>query len=160
MEPGALAAASADSLKATMLSRDVGFYVSFAGGIMVGLAAALLLWGTGRLAGVSGIAGGLLPVKRGDWEWRALFIGGLVAGGLVLRWLQPQALGTPPGTPLVLALAGLLVGFGTRLGGGCTSGHGVCGVGRLSRRSLVAVLVFMLTGAVTVALMPGAGGAP
>jgi uncharacterized protein len=152
-----LAALSTGTLTATLLQPIDPRVMAFAGGLLVGLAAALLLWGTGRIAGVSGIAGGLLPVRRGDWGWRAQFIGGLVAGGLLLRWWHPQALGVPSGSVLVLALAGLLVGFGTRVGGGCTSGHGICGIGRLSPRSVVAVLVFVATGMLTVALVPGVG---
>ncbi len=126
---------------------------SLLGGVLIGLAAFLLLWGVGRSAGISGIAGGLLDAGRGDRGWRAEFIGGLIAGGLLLHWLRPGSFGAPAGGWLGLLVAGLLVGFGARWSGGCTSGHGICGLGRLSRRSLVAVLVFMSTGAVVVALL-------
>lgn len=125
---------------------------SLLGGMLVGLAASLLLGASGRTAGVSGIAGGLVVPRRNDWLWRVLFLAGLVAGGLVLRWASPGALEAPVGTLSRLATAGALVGFGSRLGGGCTSGHGICGLARLSRRSLVAVVVFMTTGALVVAL--------
>jgi uncharacterized protein len=125
------------------------------GGACIGLAAFLLLVTTGRVAGVSGIAAGLVvpAPARGDVGWRLAFVGGLVVGGVVLsRFLPvgPVATSTPPA---VLAAAGLLVGFGTRLGGGCTSGHGVCGVADLRRRSIVATAVFMATGIATVAVV-------
>ena len=119
------------------------------GGILIGLAAVLLLWSIGRIAGISGIASGALEGARGDRAWRIAFLAGMmIAGALALQFLPapPRALTAP--VPLLLA-AGFLVGFGTRLGNGCTSGHGVCGLGRLSRRSLAAVLVFMGCAAVT-----------
>jgi uncharacterized membrane protein YedE/YeeE len=131
---------------------------SLLGGVLIGVAALLLLWGVGRAAGVSGIAGGLLDARSGDRGWRAEFIGGLVAGGLLLHFVRPAAFGAPPGGWAGLAVAGLLVGFGARLSGGCTSGHGICGLGRLSARSLVAVIVFMCTGAITVALLHRGAG--
>jgi hypothetical protein len=113
------------------------------GGILIGLAALLLLWSIGRIAGISGIASGAIEGPRGDRAWRIAFIAGMMlAGALALQWLP--ALPRAQTAPTVLLLsAGLLVGFGTRLGSGCTSGHGVCGLGRLSLRSLVAVSVFM-----------------
>ncbi|WP_343227473.1 YeeE/YedE thiosulfate transporter family protein [Rhodanobacter sp. DHB23] len=115
------------------------------GGILIGLAALLLLVALGRIAGISGIASGLLPPRRGDAAWRLAFVLGLPMGAAL--WMQGQ------GGPVLashapswqLALAGLLVGVGTRIGSGCTSGHGVCGLGRLSPRSMVAVPVFMAT---------------
>ena len=120
---------------------------SLAGGVLIGVAATLLLVANGRIAGISGIVGGLLRAQRGEIAWRALFVAGLLAGGLVLQTLRPAAIGpSVVGFPL-LVLAGLLVGFGTALGSGCTSGHGVCGIGRLSPRSLVATATFMLAGA-------------
>ena len=121
------------------------------GGILIGLASSLLLLFNGRIAGISGIAGGLLLPSRGELGWRAAFLGGLVGGGLLLRAFFPQMLGAPAVTGVGLTvLAGLLVGFGTRLGNGCTSGHGVCGLSRGSLRSLVATGTFMVTGALTV----------
>lgn len=113
------------------------------GGILIGLAALLLLWSIGRIAGISGIASGAIEGPRGDRAWRIAFIAGMMlAGALALQWLPaPPRVQTGP-TPLLVS-AGLLAGFGTRLGNGCTSGHGVCGLGRLSGRSLAAVLVFM-----------------
>ncbi|MCS0589183.1 YeeE/YedE family protein [Massilia norwichensis] len=120
------------------------------GGLLIGLGAALLLLANGRIAGISGIAGGLLRPARGDIAWRLAFLFGLFAAPLV--WLAMQAM--PPAqidhSPGLLAIAGLLVGLGTRFGSGCTSGHGVCGIARLSPRSLVATLCFMLAGFATV----------
>ncbi|MCC8363813.1 YeeE/YedE family protein [Lysobacter sp. A6] len=120
------------------------------GGVLIGLAATWLLWANGRIAGVSGIVDGI--VRRSswtEWGWRAAFVFGLVlAGGVAMHVVGQRAL-SPASWP-VLVVAGLLVGYGTTLGGGCTSGHGVCGVGRLSKRSIVAVLVFMATAIATV----------
>lgn len=113
------------------------------GGILIGVAALLLLWSIGRIAGISGIASGAIEGPRGDRAWRIAFIAGMMlAGALALQWLPEPSRAQTGSTPLLVS-AGLLVGFGTRLGNGCTSGHGVCGLGRLSGRSLVAVLVFM-----------------
>jgi uncharacterized membrane protein YedE/YeeE len=128
---------------------------SLIGGVIIGVAASILLWGNGRRAGVSGIAAGLVPPQSGDWRWRVAFLGGLCAGGLVLRLVNPAALAAPPGTLGGLAIAGMLVGYGTRLAGGCTSGHGICGLSRLSLRSLVAVAVFVATGALVVSVTNG-----
>lgn len=123
---------------------------SLAGGLLIGLGAAVLLLANGRIAGISGIAGGLLRPARGDIGWRLAFLLGLLAAPLV--WLAMQAM--PPAqidhSPALLAGAGLLVGLGTCFGNGCTSGHGVCGISRLSPRSLVATAAFMLAGFVTV----------
>jgi len=123
------------------------------GGIMIGLSAVLLLWSIGRIAGISGIASGALEGARGDRAWRFAFLAGMmIAGAIVLQFLPaPPRMQTGP-TPLLLA-AGFLVGFGTRLGNGCTSGHGVCGLGRFSRRSLVAVAVFMASAMATTFIM-------
>jgi uncharacterized membrane protein YedE/YeeE len=123
------------------------------GGILVGLAAVALLALDGRIAGVSGILGGLLPGARGDRVWRVAFLLGLPlgAGGYaLLAGGIPQVL---PGGPPLLAAAGLLVGFGTRLGSGCTSGHGICGLARRSPRSLLATLAFIAAGMLTVFAM-------
>lgn len=124
---------------------------SFVGGMLIGLAAVLLLLANGRVAGVSGIVGGLLARERGDTGWRVAFVAGLWLGALVY-WaargvlFEVELQATLP----VMVAAGLLVGFGTRLGSGCTSGHGVCGIARFSPRSLVATLVFMASGIATV----------
>jgi len=127
---------------------------ALAGGALIGAAAAGLLVLTGKTAGVSGIVEGVLRGEKGEWGWKAAFVLGLVAGGLILRFTMPEtlAVSAPRALPFVVA-GGLLVGFGARLGGGCTSGHGVCGIGRLSRRGLVGTVIFMVAGAVTVFLM-------
>jgi hypothetical protein len=120
---------------------------SLLGGVMIGLAAALFMLFTGRICGVSGIYGGLLHLKHGDTFWRFLFIAGLLAGGVLSMLLIPGAADIQMHLPMgTLILAGLLVGIGTRLGSGCTSGHGVCGMGRLSPRSIVASLTFLGAG--------------
>lgn len=121
------------------------------GGILIGSAASGLLLLNGRIAGISGIVAGLLPPRNGDAAWRLAFVAGLLAGGGVLSMIHPAAFpgGHPRALP-VLAAAGLLVGFGTRIANGCTSGHGVCGLSRRSPRSLVATLTFMTIGAATV----------
>lgn len=120
---------------------------SFAGGVLIGLAAAALLFFNAKILGVSGIYGGLLNVKRGDTLWRAVFIAGMLAGGCLLYFIAPQTLDFELNYPIGLVIiAGLMVGIGARLGNGCTSGHGVCGVGRLAPRSLVATAVFLTTG--------------
>lgn len=120
------------------------------GGILIGIASVLMLWGSGRITGISGIFGGLLAPSPGDFGWRAAFIGGLVAGGLLWPLISgnPLPVDLQVDWPLML-VAGLLVGFGSRLGSGCTSGHGVCGLARLSPRSAVAVPTFMVAAAVT-----------
>jgi uncharacterized membrane protein YedE/YeeE len=123
---------------------------ALAGGLLIGVAATLLLWLNGRIAGISNIAGGLVAFRRGDVLWRLLFLGGLVAGAALYYALFGHAPNPRPSFPgWLLAVAGVLVGFGTSLGSGCTSGHGVCGLGRLSVRSLVATAVFLVSGVVT-----------
>ena len=123
---------------------------SLAGGIVIGAAAAMLVLLNGRIAGVSGIIGGVLRPSGGDMAWRFAFIAGLLGAPAVYRLLAaPSAPTIEAGYP-VLLLAGLLVGAGTRYGSGCTSGHGVCGLSRLSPRSLAATLAFMLAGIATV----------
>jgi uncharacterized membrane protein YedE/YeeE len=123
---------------------------SLLGGLLIGSAASLLLVASGRIAGISGILGGLIDRPKGETGWRVAFLAGLLAGGFVLRVLVPGAIAAPAvSSPFVLVLAGLLVGFGTRLGNGCTSGHGVCGVSRLSPRSIAATATFMAAGMLT-----------
>ena len=123
------------------------------GGALLGLAASMLMILTGRLAGVSGVLGGLLTPRPGDRAWRVAFIAGLIAAPL-LAALAGAPLPAPRMTSnmALIALAGLLVGFGTRIGNGCTSGHGVCGFARLSTRSITATLIFMITAIITVAI--------
>jgi len=120
------------------------------GGLLIGVASALLVLTQGRIAGVAGILRGALWPLSGDTAWRVVFLVGLPLGAALVGWARGGlTLEIAASTPQ-LALAGLLVGFGTQLGGGCTSGHGVCGLARGARRSLAATAVFMLCGAVTV----------
>ena len=121
------------------------------GGAMIGLSAALVLLLNGKVAGISGIFGRIFNQGEQHRAWRVCFVLGLVAGGAIVTGLLPEfdVFELHAGTPLVLA-AGLLVGFGTRLGGGCTSGHGVCGISRGAKDSILATLTFMGAGAVTV----------
>jgi uncharacterized protein len=135
-------------------------YASLAGGALIGIAASLLLLGYGRVAGVSGIAGGMLANTRGDRAWRAMFLLGLVLAGFASLPFGAGAVGPSPRPLVLVAAAGVLVGIGTRLGSGCTSGHGVCGVSRLSPRSLVATLTSIASGVVTVTLLRWVGGGP
>ena len=125
-------------------------FSSLAGGILIGLSATAMLALLGRVAGISGIVGGLLIGSRNELAWRGAFVAGLLGGGALLASLRPQAFAmTLDRSTLALMVAGLLVGFGSRLGSGCTSGHGVCGVARGSRRSISATITFMTTGALT-----------
>lgn len=127
---------------------------AFIGGALIGLAAAFLLFAKGRIAGISGIAGGIIyPEQTSDIYWRILFVLGLILGGFIYQWSglgvgvdQIEAMVSKP----LLILAGLLVGIGTQIGTGCTSGHGICGLARRSPRSLVATLCFMGSAIVTV----------
>lgn len=125
------------------------------GGVMIGAASALLLLVHGRIAGISGITGSLLQRSTSDRAWRLAFLGGLAAAGVIAAVVAPSAIGASVRSLPVVAIAGLLVGFGTRLGSGCTSGHGVCGLARLSSRSLLAVVTFMATGAITAMIAGG-----
>ena len=128
-------------------------WASLAGGLLVGVAAAMLLLFNGRIAGISGIVGGLLRPVRGDIGWRAAFIAGLLAAPLAwLAFAAAPRLHVAASTPMLVA-AGLLVGVGTRLGSGCTSGHGVCGLSRGSLRSLAATATFMAAGFAVVFVM-------
>ena len=124
------------------------------GGALIGLGAVMLMLATGRIAGISGILSGITRPNGGDWLWRVAFAIGLAGGAAaaMLAGIGPQAIAITGSIPL-LAAGGLIVGFGTQLGSGCTSGHGVCGLARLSPRSLVATGIFMATGALTVFVM-------
>lgn len=124
---------------------------SLIGGALIGLSAVLLLWLNGRIAGISGIFHGLFPINKKDFMWRLLFLVGLVIGTLIYYFF-PQIHFTPRSNyPIaLLLLSGFLVGIGTRLSGGCTSGHGVCGIARLSIRSLVATCIFFVFGLLSV----------
>jgi uncharacterized membrane protein YedE/YeeE len=126
-------------------------WTALLGGALIGLASASVFWLQGRLAGISGICGQLFAPVRGDFAWRLLFVLGLAAVGACGVWLAPQAFSTQGTPPLpIVAASGVLVGFGTRLANGCTSGHGVCGVSRVSPRSIAATFTFMGTGALAV----------
>jgi uncharacterized protein len=126
---------------------------ALAGGVLIGVAAGVFAVFNGRVAGISGILGGLLHPKRGDTAWRAAFIGGLVAAPLLYAAFEPLPQPQIAASDGALILAGLLVGVGTRYGAGCTSGHGVCGVSRLAPRSLAATAAFMAAGFATVYVM-------
>jgi uncharacterized membrane protein YedE/YeeE len=125
-------------------------WASLAGGLLIGLAAALFLLLNGRIAGISGILGGLLKPTRGDIAWRIAFVGGLVIASQVYSLVAPLPKVQVEASDAVLLIAGLLVGVGTRYGSGCTSGHGICGLSRRSPRSVVATLAFMFAGFVAV----------
>jgi uncharacterized membrane protein YedE/YeeE len=122
---------------------------SLSGGVLLGLASALFILLNGRILGISGILGGLIPPKRTDALWRLAFLAGIFTSPWVFKALTPSSILTAPRIDagfLLLVIAGLLVGLGTRYGSGCTSGHGVCGLARLSPRSLIATLTFMAAG--------------
>ena len=129
-------------------------WASLAGGVLIGLSATLVLLLFGRIAGISGITAGAVPGRRPDWPWRLAFVGGLMAAPVLVSLVTGERVAqTVPANLPAMALAGLLVGVGTVLGSGCTSGHGVCGLARLSGRSLVAVLSFMGSAFATVAVL-------
>jgi len=123
------------------------------GGALIGVSATAMLTLNGKVAGISGIFGGLVRPRSGDGAWRGLFLVGLVLGGALSSWVLPGAFGAPVASFPAVVLAGLLVGVGTQVGSGCTSGHGVCGVSRGSARSIVATATFMATAFATVFLL-------
>jgi uncharacterized membrane protein YedE/YeeE len=128
-------------------------YASLAGGVLIGAAAAMFVLVNGRIAGISGILGGLLKPVKGDTSWRVAFVLGLIASPLLYALFASVRTPRIDASWAALVLAGLLVGVGTRYGSGCTSGHGVCGLSRLSPRSLAATAAFMGAGFVTVLLI-------
>lgn len=135
------------------MQTDFTPFASAAGGMLIGLSALVLLMLHGRIAGLSGIIGGLLPPFPGDWRWRMAFIGGAVLGPAAYTAITgPVAFAVPAGT-LALAVGGIIVGVGVTFGNGCPSGHGVCGIGRLSPRSIAATATFMATAIITVYLI-------
>lgn len=122
------------------------------GGMIIGLAATMMLLFTGRVTGISGIVGGILNPSTPDKNWRILFLVGLVLGGAFLKLLRPELFTVVSlALPIDYVVAGFLVGFGTLLGNGCTSGHGVCGISRFSPRSIMATVTFILAGVISVA---------
>ena len=125
-------------------------WTSLAGGVLIGGAVVMLLLFNGKIAGISGILGGLFKRSTGDWSWRLAFLAGLVVAPLVFALFAPLPAAQVDASYPVLIMAGLMVGIGSRYGAGCTSGHGVCGLSRRSPRSLVATAVFMAAGFVTV----------
>ena len=127
------------------------------GGLLIGLAASIFILFHGRIMGVSGILGGLIRPLKGDIGWRVIFFLGLISAPIGARFLGLMPEIEIDGSPLQLIVAGLLVGFGTNFGSGCTSGHGVCGIARLSPRSITATLTFMATGVLTVWVMQHSG---
>lgn len=130
------------------------YVLALLGGLMIGAAAVLLMAAHGQIMGVSGIINRLLPPTATDWQWRLLFVLGVLASPLIARILTGDfPVVSITTNPLVLLIAGLIVGVGTVTGNGCTSGHGVCGLPRLSGRSIVATAVFMLSAVVTVYLV-------
>lgn len=132
---------------------------AIAGGVLIGIAASLVLLFNGRIAGISGIFAGLLQPRAGDFGWRLAFVGGLVAGGLALAVSEPSAIADASNRSLAAtALAGVVVGIGVRMGAGCTSGHGVCGIARASNRSFVATATFVGVGMITASLVNAMGG--
>lgn len=129
---------------------ELNWIVPLAGGMLIGLSATLLLLCNGRIAGISGMINGAITFKP-EQAWRWIFMAGMLLGGAIYEYLWAQQ-PTPTSTfaPWLMLIGGFLVGFGTRLGNGCTSGHGVCGLGRLSFRSLIAVITFLSTAIITV----------
>nr|BFD67689.1 YeeE/YedE family protein [Bdellovibrio sp. HAGR004] len=128
------------------------------GGSIIGMAVSLMLYWNGRVTGISGIINGILSPLKGDTLWRVMFVGGLFLGGLVMKLTHPEVFSGQLATAdWTVVAAGLLVGFGTVMGSGCTSGHGVCGISRLSPRSLVATLAFIAAGMGAVALFRALG---
>ena len=124
------------------------------GGILIGISASIMLLFSGRIAGVSGIFGGMLFQQGKERAWRLSFITGLIGGGILLYAINAEFFENSSGRGLLAVnIAGFLVGIGTRIGGGCTSGHGVCGIGRLSVRSIVATVTFVFAGMVAVVLV-------
>jgi len=124
---------------------------SLFGGILLGISAAMLLFINGKIAGISGIINGIMSSKKDDYSWRLLFVLGMIVGGLISVLMLGVTVPSTENLSLGMVIAaGLLVGIGTRLSNGCTSGHGICGIGRLSKRSIVATCAFMVVAGLTV----------
>ncbi len=126
-------------------------YSALAGGILIGFSATIMLLFNGRITGISGIISKLLTPVAGEWLWRLVFLLGMIAGTTLFVYLYPESFSPRLDFPVgLIIVAGFLVGFGTQLGNGCTSGHGICGIASLSSRSIIATIVFMLSGGLTV----------
>lgn len=133
------------------------FILPLVGGSLIGIAVSMMLIFNGRVTGISGIANGLLSYSKGDMPWRVAFVSGLVAGGVILYQIYPQAFASELHADLWQVIAaGFVVGFGTIMGSGCTSGHGVCGISRMSVRSILATLTFIAVGILTASFLRGA----
>lgn len=136
-------------------------YTALAGGMVIGLSATVMLLFNGRITGISGMLSELLAPQPGEWLWRLAFLLGMMAGAFLFVFAFPASFIPRTGFPLgFLVVGGFLVGFGTRMGSGCTSGHGICGIARLSPRSMVATVVFMISGGVTVFVIRHVLGMP
>lgn len=136
------------TLEAFMIEHE--YFKALVGGGLIGMATSLMLYFDGRIAGISGILNGLIDHKKHDTQWRAAFVAGMLFGAFYLKIFNPEALTYNLDRPTwAIIIAGILVGFGTTLGTGCTSGHGVCGVSRLSKRSIVATALFMTFGMIS-----------
>ena len=135
---------------------EFNWMTALMGGILIGISSTIMLAWNGRITGISGMVHMIVTPRAGDVSWRWIFLIGMMGGGALYEyWLAPLQSGLPQTpafefAPIAMIVGGLIVGFGTRMGGGCTSGHGVCGLGRLSPRSLIAVITFVTTGIVTV----------
>jgi uncharacterized membrane protein YedE/YeeE len=126
-------------------------YSALFGGLLIGFSATIMLWFNGRITGISGMLIGLLNPIKGEWLWRGSFLVGMMGGAVFFIEIFPSSSALREHFPTyLLIIAGFLVGFGTRLGSGCTSGHGICGIARLSPRSIIATGTFMISGALTV----------
>ena len=129
-------------------------YSAMLGGAIIGLSATLLLLFNGRIAGISSIMNGVFNSPKNEMSWRSAFLVGLIVGALLFQFIAPDFIAPRQGYPLwLVAVGGFLVGIGTRLGSGCTSGHGICGIANLSLRSIYATLTFMVSGFITVYLL-------
>jgi uncharacterized protein len=132
----------------------IEWVMGLVGGVLIGFSVSLMLLWNGRVTGISGIVNGVLNPIKGDTSWKWYFLGGLLLGGALIKFVLPTAFSGQLETEIwTVVVAGLLVGFGTILGSGCTSGHGICGISRLSPRSIVATLVFISAGIVIVAFL-------
>ncbi len=139
---------------------QIEWIYALVGGVLIGLSVSGMLIWNGRVTGISGIMYGLLNPNQGDRAWRLYFLLGLLFGGTIYQFFRPAVFGSPAAADWTAAVAGLFVGFGTVLGSGCTSGHGVCGISRLSPRSMVATVLFIVSGFLSVLVLKKIGVLP